>query len=286
MSKNKTVLLLGATGGVGEAAAKMLMQKGYFVILNYRNETQKAQLEKAGLCNMTVELDLARVDTIEKAFEKIKQSGINELDGIINCAAIQKATPLEEVPMDEVDHIFKTNVFGTLRAVQLAIPMLRPRKGRIVLCGSLAGSFVMPLTGIYSASKYALEAIVDSLRRELYPWGIEVSLVKPGSIDTRMFRGHIDNMKSAYEQSRERGSLYSDHYLAHVDSIPKTQSKIMGTTPEEVATMCLDALESSKPKTRYFPSFESKATRFLTPFLTDRMLDKMSAKYFFPLRKK
>ncbi|MFA5629908.1 MAG: SDR family NAD(P)-dependent oxidoreductase [Porticoccaceae bacterium] len=285
MSKNKIVLLLGTTGGVGEAAAKMLMARGYYVITNYRKEEQKAHLESAGLGDRFLHLDLSDITSIENAFAEMQAAGITELDGIINCAAIQIATPLEEVPMDEVEYIFRTNVFGTLRVVQLAIPMLRPRKGRIVLCGSLAGSFVMPLTGIYSASKYALEAIVDSLRRELYPWGIEVSLIKPGSIDTRMFRSHIDNMKAAYAKSQEKGSLYVDHYAAHVDSIPKTQSKIMGTTPEEVAAMCLDALETSRPKPRYFPSFESKATRFLTPLLPDRVLDWMSAKFFFPLKK-
>jgi NAD(P)-dependent dehydrogenase (short-subunit alcohol dehydrogenase family) len=286
MAKTKTILLLGATGGVGEEAARMLMAKDYYVITNYRKPAQKKALEDKGLCDKAIQLDLSDIASIEKAFETLQKDGITELDGIINCAAIQIATPLEEVSMEEVNYIFNTNLFGTLRVVQLCIPLLRPRKGRIVLCGSLAGSFVMPLTGVYSASKFALEAVVDSLRRELYPWGIEVALVKPGSIDTRMFRGHIDNMKEAYEKSKKQGSLYVDHYAAHVASIPKTQSKIMGTTPEEVAQDCLHALESRNPKARYFPSFESKATRYLTPIIPDKILDKMSKKFFFPLEEK
>ena len=283
MAKTKSILLLGATGGVGEEAAKILLEKGYYVIANYRKPEQKEQLESKGLCDMTVRLDLADISSIESAFQSMEEAGIRELSGIINCAAIQIAAPLEEVSMDEVNHIFSTNVFGTLRVVQLAIPMLRPCKGRIVLCGSLAGSFVMPLTGIYSASKYALEAIVDALRRELFPWGIKVALVKPGSIDTRMFRGHIDNMVAAFEKSKQDGSPYAPQYEAQIKQIPKTQSKIMGTTPEEVAEICLDALECKNPKPRYFPSFESKATRLLTPILPDKVLDKLSEKVFFPL---
>jgi NAD(P)-dependent dehydrogenase (short-subunit alcohol dehydrogenase family) len=280
MSKKKIVLLLGATGGVGEAAAKMLMQQDYYVIANYRKVEQKEQLEQAGLCDKAVRLDLADQNSIQLAFDALKEAGVTELDGVMNCAAIQKATPLEEVSMEEVEQIFHTNLYGVLRVVQLAIPMLRSRKGRIVLCGSLAGSFVMPLTGIYSASKYALEAICDSLRRELYPWGIEVSLVKPGSIDTRMFHGHIENVKINAVKQRENGSLYADLYDAHVQSIPKTQSKLLGSAPEEVADICMEALTTDKPKARYFPSLESKITRWLTPIMPDSMLDKFSAKVF------
>ncbi|MFT7529866.1 MAG: NAD(P)-dependent dehydrogenase (short-subunit alcohol dehydrogenase family) [Gammaproteobacteria bacterium] len=283
MTKEKKVLILGATGGVGEFTAKMLMDKGYYVIANFRKPEQKKKLENAGLCDLAVKLDLADIASIEQAFVEIKGAGISELDGIINCAAIQVAKPLEEVSMDEVQRIFTTNVFGTLRVVQLCIPMLRPRKGRVVLCGSLAGSFVMPLTGIYSASKYALEAVCDALRRELFPWGIDVALIKPGSIDTRMLHDHIENMKASAAKSAIDGSLYAPQYEAQVRQIPKTQSKLMGVLPEEVARICLEALTVKTPKARYYPSFESKAIRFFAPILPDKILDKLSEKVFFPL---
>ena len=278
----KTILLLGVTGGVGADAARLMMAQGYHVIATCRQASQQTSLVSDGLCHKAIILDLAKIDTIQNAFASLPELGITQLDAIVNCAAILIANPLETVELSEVERIFQANVYGTLKVVQLAIPLLRPRKGRIVLVGSLSGSFVMPMTGIYSASKFALEAMCDGMRRELYPWGIKVSLIKPGAIDTKMFRGHLDHVQEELDAlSGPNSTLYRPLFEAHANSIPLTLKTAVSS--EQVASYVVKALTAARPAARYYPSMESKLVRYLTPLMPDSWLDWFAAKVF-PLK--
>lgn len=280
-NENKTVLLLGVTGGVGEKAAELLVGAGYRTYVTCRGAEQKDQLVASGKYTGVLQLDLGSMASIDAAFDELGRLGVTQLDGLVNCAAMLHGTPLEFATEEEMHRVFQTNVFGTLRATQRAIPLLRQCRGRIVLVGSLAGSFVMPMTGIYSASKYALEAVCDALRRELYPWGITCSLVKPGAIATKMFFGHLEDVKRERRALTGDGLLYEPLYHAHERQIPKTTKLAVSTT--KVAQHVMHALTSPKPKSRYFPGVDSKLTGFFVRITPDSVLDWMSRKVFFPL---
>lgn len=276
--KRKRILLIGATGGVGEALGQKLVSAGYEVLATCRSAAQRETLERNGGYARVLELDLGSMQSIETAFAELAAAGIDTLDAVANCAAINPATPMEIVDFEEVQRIFQTNLFGTLRAVQLAIPMLRRTRGRIVLVGSLASSYVMPMLGVYSASKFALDGACDALRRELYPWGIHVSLVSPGGIKTRMFFGHLEDVDRKLASLQGNATLYRDLYRAHARVIPMTQP--ISVPRETVADDVMRALTARRPKARYFSGIHSKITRFLTRILPDSWFDLFSRKLF------
>jgi NAD(P)-dependent dehydrogenase (short-subunit alcohol dehydrogenase family) len=278
MNKTKRVMLLGVTGGVGEAVADAVLDKGYDLIVTCRSEAQRKALQETGRYRYVVLLDLSSNASIDAAFDELNTLGVDSLDALVNCAARLHGTPLEFVSDKEVHELFQANVFGTLRAVQRAIPMLRKTGGRIVLVGSLAGSFVMPMTGAYSASKFALEGIADALRRELYPWGIKVSLIKPGAIDTRMFRDHLRDVTREREALTGDQKLYEPLYRAHERSIPKTRRFAVST--QKVARDVLKALTATNPAARYFPGIDSKITGIAVRIVPDSFQDWFSKKAF------
>lgn len=280
--KKKNILLLGVTGGVGRAVADRLLADGFDVIVTCRTEKQKTELEAEGKFRAVLIMTLSSDASIEAAFSGFDNEGIESLHAVINCAARLHATPLEIVSREEADDIFQINLFGTLRVVQLALPMLRENRGRVILVGSLAGSFVMPMMGIYSASKFALEALVDALRRELYPWDIKVSLIKPGAIDTKMFQGHLLDISAEKQQlkGKYRG-YYTPLYEAHEKTIPKTRT--LAVSVENVARDVMKALYANNPASRYHPGIDSKLTGKLVGIIPDRVLDWFSSKAF-PLR--
>jgi NAD(P)-dependent dehydrogenase (short-subunit alcohol dehydrogenase family) len=278
----KKVLLLGVTGGVGEDVGKALVAAGYEVYATCRGAQQRDALQAGKQYQRVLLLDLGSMASIDAAFAELASAGVTRLDGLINCAAMLHGTPLEFVTEEEMHRVFQTNVFGTLHAVQRAIPLLRPARGRIVLVGSLSGSFVMPLTGIYSASKFALEGLCDALRRELYPWGIKVALVKPGAIATRMFFGHLDNVRNERAALKGDQLLYEPLYRAHERQIPKTTALAVSTT--KVAQLVMHGLTAKNPQARYFPGADSKLTGFFVRITPDSVLDWLARKVFFPLQ--
>lgn len=267
----KIILLLGITGGVGEKVGDELITAGYDVYVTCRSEAQRKQLRASGKFAGVLLLDLGSMVSIGKAFEELAGLGIDRLDGLINCAAMLHGAPLEFASEEDMHRIFQTNALGTLRAVQLAVPLLRRTRGRIVLVGSLAGSFVIPMTGVYSASKFALEGICDGLRRELHPWGIKISLVKPGAIATRMFFGHLEDVTRELAALKGDELLYAPLYRAYERQIPKVTR--FPVSPTKVARHVMHALMSARPKARYFPGIDSKLMRLLVRITPDRGLD-------------
>ena len=162
----KTVLITGASSGIGAACATRLAAKGWEVHAGVRTPGDAP----AG----TTEVILDVTDPPPLEFER--------LDGLVNNAGIAIAAPLEDLPLDELRRQLEVNVVGQLAVTQAVLPALRAAKGRIVIVGSIAGRSALPFLGAYAISKFALEAMSDSLRLELAPDGIEVSLVEPGTI--------------------------------------------------------------------------------------------------------
>jgi NAD(P)-dependent dehydrogenase (short-subunit alcohol dehydrogenase family) len=175
--------------------------------------------------------------------------GVERLDGLVNNAGIAIAMPLEFVPLDELRHQLEVNLVGQIAVTQALLPALREARGRIVFVGSIAGRSALPFLGPYAASKHALEAVADSLRVELQPWGIAVSIVEPGTIRTPIWaRGaaKADELLAAGE------SRVEELYGGRIAAMRRVAAKrgAAGAPPEAVAKVIEEALTADRPRTR------------------------------------
>ncbi len=178
----KTVLITGASTGIGEACALWLQDRGYRVFAGVRKSTDAEALQQKSKGHLTpVLLDVADEASIREAVQFVLTQE-PKLEGLVNNAGIAVAGPLEFVPLQELRRVLEVNVVGQVAVTQAFLPLLREARGRVVLMSSISGRVAAPLMGPYAASKFALEAIGDALRRELAPWGIEVSIIEPGNL--------------------------------------------------------------------------------------------------------
>ena len=193
----------------------------------------------------------------------------------MNNAGIAIAAPLEFLPPDELARQLDVNVVGQLRVTQAVLPALRRSRGRIVLVGSIAGRSALPFLGAYAASKFALEAMADSLRVELAPWGMHVSIVEPGTIDTPIWR---KPQKVVEEFPAEAGGLYGPR----VEKFRRVAAeRAANAAPvEDVAAAIEHALTAPTPKTRYVVGPDAKR-RALLQRLPDRSRDRLLQRFLF-----
>jgi NAD(P)-dependent dehydrogenase (short-subunit alcohol dehydrogenase family) len=187
-------------------------------------------------------LDVTKAKQIQAASERVDQ-----LDALINNAGIALAMPLEHVPLDELRRQLEVNVVGQVAVTQAFVPALRRARGRVVFVGSIAGKSALPFLGPYAASKHALEALADSLRVELKPWGIRVAIVEPGTIRTPIWT------KGAEKADELLGGEAADLYGERVAAFRKIAAErgANGAPAETVAAVIERALTSSRPRARY-----------------------------------
>lgn len=173
------LVITGASRGLGRHMAIYLSKQGFRVFAGCRNPADL--LEEKGDRLVPFKLDVTEEDSITAAVKMVSQAvGNNGISGLVNNAGIVVFGPVEQVPMEEIEQQFRVNVMGPISLIKKFLPLLRLARGRIVNLSSVNGFLSPPYMGIYSASKFALEALSDSLRLELKPWGIHVSVVQPG----------------------------------------------------------------------------------------------------------
>ncbi len=178
-----TVIVTGASTGIGEATALHLKELGFDVVGAVRKDEDAARLRSSGL--RSVKLDVADQSSIAAARQEL---GDAPLAGLVNNAGIAVAGPLEFLPLDQLRLQLEVNLVGQLAVIQQFLPALRAARGRIVNVSSIGGRVALPLFGPYSASKFALEGMSDALRRELRPHGVDVILIEPGGVKTPIWR--------------------------------------------------------------------------------------------------
>lgn len=245
------VLVTGASRGIGEACALRLGMKGFRVFAGVRRPADGEKLRgqaSAGL--VPVILDVADPDTIAETAETIAEAtGGRGLAGVVNNAGIAVAGPLEHIPIEDFRHQLEVNVVGQLAVTQAVLPQLRQVSGRIVFIGSVAGRSALPFVGPYSASKFALEALADSLRVELAPFGIRVALVEPGAIATSIWSTSI---AAGEERLREMPTQVQHDYGRRLDGVRRRARQGMGGLPPgAVADAVEHALTAAHPRARY-----------------------------------
>lgn len=272
----KTVLITGASSGIGQACALWLEARGFRVFAGVRKEADGEALQAQSKGNVRpVLLDVVDKDSIAQASARVSGQA-NELDGLVNNAGVAVAGPLEFLPLEELRRQLEINVVGQIAVTQAFLPLLRPAKGRIVMMSSISGRVAAPMMGPYSASKFALEALSDALRRELRPWGLEVSVIEPGNIQTPIWSKGVnwgqqmrDNLPEAARQ------LYGRAIDAIIGYI-RTQDG-SGLSPDEVAKVVEHALSAPVPRTRYVVGQDAKVAALMTRLLPDRWVDRFIA---------
>jgi NAD(P)-dependent dehydrogenase (short-subunit alcohol dehydrogenase family) len=268
---DRSALVTGASTGIGEACALHLDALGWRVFAGIRRPADAERLR--GLASerlVPVRLDVTDEESIREAAATVAQTlGPAALTGLVNNAGIAVAGPLEFVPPAELRRQLEINVVGQLAVTQAFLPMLRRSRGRIVNMSSVSGRFASPFMGPYAASKFALEAMSDSLRVELRPWGIRVSLVEPGVIATPIWQKSLaaaDEMLSGLPD--EAHELYG----AAVEAIRNGVQNIQGIPAERVAEVVAHALTARRPKYRYVLGTGARA-RIGMSYLPTRLRD-------------
>ena len=243
-----TVLITGASSGIGAATAGLLLQRGWRVVAAARRVEAMASLAAEGA--IVLPLDIADPLSRQQLVEQVAERA-GTLDALVNNAGFGEVGPLETMPLERARAIFEVNVFGLMGLTQMLLPAMRERgQGRIVNVSSIAGRWVSPGSGWYGASKHALEAIGDALRLELHRFGVQVVLIEPGLIATdfaAVADPSIQQAQSCHIYSRMMGKVragWSNVYRG-------------ASSPLVVARMIETALISPRPRARYLCGHQS-----------------------------
>jgi NAD(P)-dependent dehydrogenase (short-subunit alcohol dehydrogenase family) len=270
----RVIVITGASTGIGEACALELDRRGYRVFAGVRAEAAAEKLRAKASARLTpVLLDVTLGDSIAAAAATVRAAvGEAGIAGLVNNAGIAVAGPLELLPIDALRQQLEVNVVGPVAVTQAFLPLLRRVPGRVVNISSVSGGLSAPYLGAYCASKFALEAITDALRLELRAWGIGVSSVEPGPIDTPIWEKSTRIGNRLTEQvAPDRLALYEDDLAALRKSVGRSAQT--AAPVERVVRAVVHALEAKRPKTRYFLGWGVRVCFKGMRMLPDRVRD-------------
>jgi len=268
----KSVLITGCSSGIGLVVAEGLQDKGYRVFATVRKVSDVARLTAAGF--ESLQLDLADPVSIRTAVDDILGRTGGTLDALFNNGAYGQPGAVEDLSREVLRAQFETNLFGWHELTNRVIPVMRRQgHGRIIQNSSVLGFVALRFRGAYNASKFALEGLTDTLRLELAGSGIHVSLIEPGPIASR-FR---ENAFRAYQRNIDPdNSVHREMYRRMEERLTKEGPAVPFTLPAEaVLGKVIHALESRRPKARYYVTFPTYLFGFLKRVLSDRMLDRV-----------
>jgi len=228
---------------------------------------------KGGAAIIPLQLDVTDGESIKRAIESVRHRvGETGLSGLVNNAGIAIGSPLELIPLAQLRRQLEVNVVGQIAVTQAVLPLVRRARGRIVNMGSIAGRSTIPMMGPYSASKHALEALTDALRLELYPWGIEVSIVEPGAIATPIWDKSLKTSLDVEAEIQTDGKhLYEDAAKAVREAFGQAAARAIPA--EAVVQAVLHALTARRPRTRYLVGRDAKLRALMIRWLPDRIQD-------------
>jgi NAD(P)-dependent dehydrogenase (short-subunit alcohol dehydrogenase family) len=272
-----TVLITGASTGIGEATAHHLKELGFDAVGAVRKDEDAERLDAAGL--RTVRLDVTDSGSIAAARAEL---GDGPLKGLVNNAGIAVAAPIEFLPLDQLRHQLETNLVGQVAVTQQFLPALRAGRGRIVNVSSIGGRVALPLVGAYNMSKFGLEGMSDSLRRELRPHGVDVIVIEPGGVKTPIWqKGNelADDLQADMPPEAQR--LYGRMIEALRKQTVKIQNE-RGIEAREVAEAIGTALTARRPRARYLVGRDAKLRAPAAAVLPDRVMDRLVARVMRP----
>jgi NAD(P)-dependent dehydrogenase (short-subunit alcohol dehydrogenase family) len=265
-----SVLVTGASRGIGRAVATTLARSGWEVWAGVRRSEDVAALRAAVPSGQLrpIQLDVRDPDQVAGLPDVLD----GHLDAVVNNAGIVVAGPIEALDLGELRDQLDVNVVAQVAVTQAVLPLLRSSRGRVVFVGSVSGRVSTPFMGAYTASKFALEAVADSLRMELRPWRMPVVLVEPGSTDTDLWRNALDVSDAAEaKMTSEHRRLYARQLVGMRKAVAMVQKR---TSPvEKVAGAVEHALTAARPRPRYLVGGDARAQVALRAALPTRVLD-------------
>jgi NAD(P)-dependent dehydrogenase (short-subunit alcohol dehydrogenase family) len=271
----RSVLITGCSSGIGLASARVMKDRGWRVFATARKPEDIARLKhEDGL--EALFLDYTEPDSIAATVDQVLEATGGALTALFNNGAYGQPGAVEDLRPEVLRAQFEANVIGWLDLTRRIIPAMRARhEGRIVFCSSVLGLIAAPYRGAYCASKFAVEALADTLRMELAGTGIRISLIEPGPIATRF----IEHALEAYRRNIDmEGSPHREIYRTRLAQMEAGGQKTFKLPPEAVATKLVHALEAKRPKARYYVTFPTYAAAFLRRLLPTAALDAVSAK--------
>lgn len=272
----RTVLVTGASTGIGRATALRLDRGGWKVYAGVRREQDADSLRAEGSAKLEpLLLDVTDPEQIAAAAATIgaEPSG---LDGLVNNAGAALPSPLETMPIEDFRRQVDLNLTAQVAVTQALLPALRAARGRVVFISSIGGRIAFPLTGAYHAAKFGIEAVGDTFRQELRPWGIGVAIIEPGSIDTPIWsRGEV-SADEIGSRSPRREALYGQAIARYREVIKSTAER--GIPPQKVAAAIEHALSARRPRTRYLVGLDAKVQARLKIVIPDRVFDAIVAR--------
>jgi NAD(P)-dependent dehydrogenase (short-subunit alcohol dehydrogenase family) len=284
-SREKSVLVTGATDGLGKALALLLARRRYRVFAAGRSPAKLAELDALAYAEKlpleSIALDVCSDESVNAGVNRVVSSA-GAIDILVNNAGVNYTAAVEDLSMDDWRAQFETNFFGVLRVTRAVLPRMRERRsGRILMMSSVSGFVTAPTQGAYSSSKHALEALSNALRLELYTFGIPVVLIEPGYIVTGLGNTAAELSKPYLQKGGPYASLYS-RFFTSVNAA-RARSK---TTPEDCARAVLHAIETPRPKPRYGVTSLFHFIRWSKWVLTDSAMDAMFRRRFGIVREK
>jgi NAD(P)-dependent dehydrogenase (short-subunit alcohol dehydrogenase family) len=265
-----TVLVTGASTGIGEATVMHLRELGFSPIAAVRKDEDAERLEGRGL--RTTRIDVTDPDQIAAAREAL---GEEPLAGLVNNAGIAVAAPLEFLPIDRLRQQLEINLIGQAAVTQAFLPALRRGRGRIVNVSSIGGRVGLPLVGAYNASKFGLEGLSDSLRRELRPHGVDVILIEPGGVKTPIWQKAEELADDMLEDVPPEAERLYGRQIAAVRAGTQRIASDTGIEPSEVAEVIGTALTSKRPRARYLVGSDAKQRAVMAKLLPARVMDRL-----------
>jgi NAD(P)-dependent dehydrogenase (short-subunit alcohol dehydrogenase family) len=265
-----TVLVTGASTGIGEATVMHLRELGFSPIAAVRKDEDAERLEGRGL--RTTRIDVTDADQIAAARDEL---GDEPLAGLVNNAGIAVAAPLEFLPIDRLRQQLEINLIGQAAVTQAFLPALRRGRGRIVNVSSIGGRVGLPLVGAYNASKFGLEGLSDSLRRELRPQGVDVILIEPGGVKTPIWKKGEELADEMLEDVPPEAERLYGRLIAAVRTGTQRIARETGIEPSEVAEAIGRALTSSRPRARYLVGSDAKQRAVMAKLLPARVMDRL-----------
>ncbi len=270
------VVVTGASTGIGRATALLLDKQGYRVFAGVRKEADAKSLAEEGSDKVTpITIDVTKQRSIAAAKQKVQRAvGKDGIVGLVNNAGVGDGGPIETMDLDVFRKVLEVNLVGQIAVTQAFLPLIRKAPGTIVFIASIGGRIATPFMSPYNTSKFAVEALGESLRAELAPWGIDVSVVEPGSIDTPIWSKGAETIEEQFAKMPPNTKRLYGKQLKRMDEV-LTETADRGIPPEKVAKVIHAAISSENPKHRYLVGRDAKIAARLKGTLPDRTFKKL-----------
>jgi len=259
MADAATVLVTGASSGIGQACALRLDASGMRVFAGVRRQADADALAARASARLTpLLLDVTDTDSIAAAAATVSSEvGAHGLDGLVNNAGVSGGDPVEFADLDAVRAMLEGNLVGPMAVTKAFLPRIRNARGRVVCVGSIGGRYAVPFLSAYSASKAGVAAFCDSLRVELAPWGIRVVLIEPGAVATAIWGKGRATLE---EHSALLPAAATALYGGAVEAMRRVTERVerAAVSPDRVARVVERALTTAHPRTRYLVGVDAR----------------------------